>query len=479
MFKNGQRLFGCILTLSLGLSFSSFAIASGELSQERILQIAQKYKLKAEDLGLKATVGEGATAQTIVELNATKKMIPASITKIATASAFLDAVPPGTKLKTRLMSEAAIKQGVLKGDIYLKGAGDPGFVSENMWFLVNSFLRSGVKVIEGDIVIDDSLFDSQRYDQSRQKERVDRAYDAPVGAMSFNWNSVNIFVRPGDKVGDPVRVFIDPENDYIKLENRATTVAGAGNGLMADRIDIAKGDIIRVSGKLGLRSPEVVVFKNITSPDLWAGTQLKFFMQQRGLQVKGKIRSGKTPSGAVVLGESESKPTELMVADMNKFSNNYVAEMLTKLMASMSGKENASLADGMKLIEEHLKNVGVPDKEFELYNPSGLTRDNLMSANAVWILLKHLRNDFRVQPEFLSSLPIAGIDGTLRRRMKNGPAERGVRAKTGFLTGKISLAGYAGREDGQVMTFAFIYNGSGDETKVRAFFDEVLESWVK
>jgi D-alanyl-D-alanine carboxypeptidase/D-alanyl-D-alanine-endopeptidase (penicillin-binding protein 4) len=132
----------------------------------------------------------------------------------------------------------------------------------------------------------------------------------------------------------------------------------------------------------------------------------------------------------------------------------------------------------MKILNDHMKTLGVPEKEYELYNPSGLTRDNKMSANAVWAVLKHLRNDFRVQPEFLTSLPIAGVDGTLKRRMKNGPAERWVRAKTGFLTGVVTLAGYAGREDGQVVTFTFIYNGSKDDQKVRSFYDEVLEKII-
>lgn len=465
----------CILTSSVGFAASP---AVGKFTQADFVKLAAKYGISLDDLGVKATIGEGDTLRSLIEVKPTEKMIPASITKVVTASGFLSQVPPGTKIKTRLMSDASIKNFALKGDLYLKGGGDPSFVSENMWFLVNAFLRSEIKTIEGDIVVDDTLFDSRRYDESRQKERVDRAYDAPVGAMSFNWNSVNIFFRPGNKIGDAVKVTIDPENDYIQLVNKAKTSSGSDNGLIADRQDRDRGDLISVGGKLGVNSKEVVIFKNITSPEIWAGSNLKIFLAQRGVVVKGKIRSGKVPVEAQTLAESESKSTEAMVADMNKFSNNYVAEMLTKLMVSMSGKESASLADGMKILNEHMKALGVPEKEYELYNPSGLTRDNKMSANAVWTVLKHLRNDFRVQPEFLTSLPIAGVDGTLKRRMKNGPAERWVRAKTGFLTGVVTLAGYAGREDGQVVTFTFIYNGSKDDQKVRSFYDEVLEKMI-
>jgi D-alanyl-D-alanine carboxypeptidase/D-alanyl-D-alanine-endopeptidase (penicillin-binding protein 4) len=126
-----------------------------------------------------------------------------------------------------------------------------------------------------------------------------------------------------------------------------------------------------------------------------------------------------------------------------------------------------------------MQSLGVPADQYRLNSPSGLSRENKMSAFAMWKVLQHLRNDFQVQPEFLTSLPIAGVDGTLKKRMKGSPGERWVRAKTGFLTGVVALAGYAGLEDGRVITFTFIYNGSTDETKIRAFFDNLLIYLVK
>ncbi|MNL37482.1 D-alanyl-D-alanine carboxypeptidase DacC precursor [compost metagenome] len=164
---------------------------------------------------------------------------------------------------------------------------------------------------------------------------------------------------------------------------------------------------------------------------------------------------------------------------MNKFSNNYVAEMLTKNLGTLKKSKGVTLADGVMVINEHMQSLGIPADQYKLTSPSGLTRDNRLSSFAMWKVLQHLRNDFRVQPEFLTSLPIAGIDGTLKKRMKNGPAERWVRAKTGFLTNVVSLAGYAGLQDGRVITFSFVYNGSTDEAKVRAFFDNLLIYLVK
>ncbi|MFV8257562.1 D-alanyl-D-alanine carboxypeptidase/D-alanyl-D-alanine-endopeptidase [Bdellovibrio bacteriovorus] len=471
------------LLISLVVAMISFNVHADDKFKDISKEfegLAKKYGVNTKDLGIYATIGEGEELKTLLDVNGNKMMVPASISKIATASAVLASFPPGTKFKTQLLISGELKNGTLKGTLYLKGGGDPSFVSENMWYLVNAFTRTKIKKIEGDIVVDDSLFDSVRYDMSRQKERVDRAYDAPVGAMSFNWNSVNIFVR-ANGAGNGADVTIDPENDYIRLVNKAKTVGGSANNLLADRDEDKKfpGDVIHVGGSIGQGLKEVVVFKNITQPDLWAGYNLKAFLAQRGIQLTGTIRNGVTPEKAELVAESESKPIEQMVADMNKFSNNYVAEMLTKNLGAVKKTKGATLADGVLVINEHMQSLGVPAEQYNLESPSGLSRQNKLSSFAMWKVLQHLRNDFRVQPEFLTSLPIAGVDGTLKKRMKNSPAERWVRAKTGFLTGVVSLAGYAGLEDGRVVTFSFVYNGSTDETKIRAFFDNLLIYLVK
>lgn len=473
-----MRFLLCVAALMW--SFSSQANLDAKSVESELNSLAKKHGVQIKDLGMYASTGEGEGLKVLIDINGQQTMIPASITKIATASAVLANFPPGHKFKTQLWTTGDIKNGILKGNLYLKGGGDPSFVSENMWFLVNAFLRTDIKRIEGDIVVDDSLFDKMRYDISRQKERVDRAYDAPVGAMSFNWNSVNIFVRPG-KVGEEAKVTIDPENDYIRLVNKAKTTSGSDNKLVADRKEDSKfdGDVIHVGGSIGRGNKEIVVFKNIMQPDLWSGYNLKSFLSQRGISVTGTVKTGAMPETAALAAESESKAIEQILADMNKFSNNYVAEMLTKNLGTLKKQKAVTLADGMSVINEHMQSLKIPKDQMELSSPSGLTRENKMSAFALWKVLQHLRNDFRVQPEFLTSLPIAGIDGTLKKRMKGSNAERWVRAKTGYINNVVSLAGYAGLEDGRVITFTFIYNGSTDEAKVRQFFDNLLISLIK
>jgi serine-type D-Ala-D-Ala carboxypeptidase/endopeptidase (penicillin-binding protein 4) len=462
--------------------YSSHCLASlssqwAEKEKQKIAAIIKKSGLDEKGFGIYIAGGEGVPTE-VYSLEPEKKMIPASITKLVTAAATISKFPPGHRFKTQLVSSAKIEGSVLKGDLVLKGGGDPSFVSENMWYLVNAFVRSGIKTIEGGILVDDSLFDSVRFDSSRQKERVDRAYDAPTGAMSFNWNSVNVFVRPGKKSGSPGSVFADPENAYIRLKVDVKTVSGSKTALQVDREEDkkAEGDVLRVSGKIAADAKEQIIYKNITKPDIWSGANLISFLKQRGIEVKGGIKNGKSPSQATVLAEAESKTIEQILADMNKFSNNYIAEMLCKNLGAESGE--GTLANGMKELVNYLKKLKVPESQYEIFNLLGLIRDNKMTAKSLWQVLNDMKFQFRYQPEFLTSLPIAGIDGTLKRRMKNGPAERSVRAKTGFLTGVVSLAGYAGRDDGTVLPFVLMYNGSADESKVRALFDQVATSLV-
>ncbi len=458
----------CFLFIFVERSWTSTSL---DTLKKEVQKYIKSSGISEKDWSLYVTNFEGDHSTVLLDVNSKKKMIPASVTKIATAAAILGAFPPGYKFKTQLLRSSETKineEGVLKGSLYLKGGGDPSFVSENMWFLVNSFLRNGIKKIQGDLIVDDTLFDSVRFDDSRQENRVDRAYDAPVGAMSFNWNSVNIFIRPSGK-GLPALVFLDPENKYLKLNNTSKTISGDQQSLVADR----KNNTISVSGKIGTEAKEMVIFKSVVDPSVWACENLKSFLKQRSIEVEGEVKSGSAPIKAEVLAENESKSIEAILADMDKFSNNYVAEMLTKNLATQE-KVPGTLKLGIKKINDHMKSMNIPNEQYELYNPSGLTRENKMSAFALWSVLDHLKNDFRIYPEFLTSLPISGVDGTLKKRMRNTPAERWVRAKTGFLTGVVALAGYAGRSDGRVFTFAFIYNGSVDEARIRNTFDQIL-----
>jgi len=457
---------------------SALIISSHSLAADwsaRLDKVVRGHSIARDHLGLAVVDLSTVPEKTVYSLNEQQDLIPASVTKLATASAVLRKLGPSFKFQTTLWSAGAVSDGVLKGDLILKGGGDAGFVSETMWFLVNEFLRTGVHKIEGDIVVDDTDFDQVRNDASRDPERVDRAYDAPVGAMSFNWNSINIYVRPVHE-GQPPQVYLDPLVDYYSVDNRAKTTNKSGVDLEISRA----GERVVVKGSIGMGHDEFVAYKNVDDPVDWSGKNLAFFLTQRGVTFTGKIKAGKKPPTAHMMAKADSKPVSQHVADMMKFSNNYVAEMLTKDLAVQAGHTPATLEEGMAVIRANLVDLGIDSKHFILLNPSGLSRKNRMKARDLAEILVQSHKDFPIYAEMLSGLPLAGLDGTLKKRMTGGPAQGWVRAKTGSLSGVVTLAGYAGRRDGTVRAFAFIFNGKADQGEAaRHLFDALATELVQ
>jgi D-alanyl-D-alanine carboxypeptidase/D-alanyl-D-alanine-endopeptidase (penicillin-binding protein 4) len=429
---NRKIFFRSVSSFPVLLSFAFSSASSAALAapgarapsqlSARLKKASESSGFKAGEVGLWVGSTGGQGLETYFELNANKGFLPASISKLVTMGAVLHTLHPGSKFRTELLSDAKakIEDGVLKGPIYLKGGGDPSFVSENMWVLVNELTRTGVKEIAGDVIVDDTKFDSIRFGPDRQNERVDRAYDAPIGAMSMNWNSVNVYARPGDKVGEPLRVFAEVVSPYLKVVNRShTTGAGKGKSIAVERTSEKgfAGDVITITGGLAIDQPEAVVYKSISQPDLWSGYNLVEFLKQRGISVTGKVRTGVTPVNGALLAFTEPHTLTQVVGDMAKWSNNYVAEMLVKNLAADSGERPATMATGLKLVRAYFESAGIKPGSYEFINAAGFTRKNRLSPMQLGTYLEFVRTDFTFFPEYLAALPIAGIDGTLRKRM--------------------------------------------------------------
>ncbi len=449
----------------------------------KLTEILKKSGVPQSEVGAWVGVQGAQSAVTIFNHNENRSMVPASLSKLLTLGAALRILGPSFKFQTQLLSRGAIQEQVLKGDLYLKGGGDPSFVNEDMWSLVNDFTRNQIVEVEGDIIVDDTRFDKIRFGDDRESTRVDRAYDAPVGAMSMNWNSVNVYVRPGKRIGDPCTVVADPINKYIRVENQTSTVGDSKPKTIAvERLSKAdfKGDVIRVTGKMPLNHDEVVIYKSITQPELWSANNLLEFLKQRGIKVLGQIKLGTTPKDAKLLASRDSKALGLIVADMAKFSNNYVAEMLAKNLAAESGETPATMKTGILQINKFMSDIGVVGPSTKFINASGFTLENKISPIDLGHYLQAIQSDFSIYPEYVSALPIAGRDGTLKKRMKDLGRIGWIRAKTGLLNGTVGLSGFVGMTHGQSAVFAFIYNGGGGvEDKARNLFDKLAEEISK
>ncbi len=480
-----------------GIVLSAPALEKSEVHDEVALKIESQINSQMQAAGFKKSdvgvwVADGETI--LFSHQGDKKFIPASTSKIPTAAAVLSLLPQNHKFKTVFATDSKnssvgknlkVSSGILKGPLYLVGGGDPSFVSENMWFLVNELLRTGIKELDGDIVVDDSRFDEIRFGEDRQSQRVDRAYDAPLGAMSMNWNAVTAWIRPGIKSGEPAEVSLDVMTTYLKLENKTKT-AGADKAMNVgvERLpakDPKKGETFLATGSIGASQPEKAIYKSIREPDIAAGNAAVTFLENRGIKVKGSVRSGHAPSDTSVLATCESKPLSQIVADMMKWSNNFVADMLVKNISAEAGDKPATTAKGMQRVRAYMeKNAGLKSGDYEFINGAGFTRENLLTPKQLGAVLTAVRKDFRIFPEFLAALPISGVDGTLRNRFKGLESVGWVRAKSGLLNGAIGLAGFAGNQNGKIYTFVFLFNGpAGKEDSARQLFDRMANAVVK
>jgi len=386
---------------------------------------------------------------------------PASNAKLFTAAVALVKLGPEYRFETEFLADSdySATQGKAKV-LYVRGKGDPSITTERLYNIVSELWHSGVREVNGDIVVDDSWFDGERTPPGFDQEDSDRAYMAPTGAVSLNWNAVGIYLRAGEG-GKKPQVEVDPASDFFVVENNLSV----GPGRRYRRFNVsseASGDKqkIVVKGTLPADSSTVSVWKKIDNPPMYFGQTLKQMLQDRGIKVKGKVKLGLVPQGqAKMVYVAQSETFDLILKRMNKISSNFIAETLIKTVGAEGRGAPGSFAKGIDVAEDFLeKDVGIPRGTYVMKNGSGLNDVNRFSASQVTKLLRYMFDRFPLQPEYLSSMGIAGKDGTLRYRFEGSDAVGRLRAKTGTLENVSALSGYVQSVGGEKFIFSTMVN---------------------
>ena len=451
------------------LSFN--AVHAKDNINSQIQKEIKKRALKTSSLGMIISkVKSDSEISPVYKLNENKLFIPASLVKIASLSALYDLYPPSYTFKTSFVSSADINRGILSGDLILKGGGDSSFTSEHLWKLVNILTRSGLKKVEGNLLIDDSL-----YKKEPALPYSERSYLAPSSASSFNWNSVAFYIRPAKKLNQPAILFANPKNSYIKVINKVRT--GKKNKILIKRRSASsKKEVFEIKGEIDINSKEIVKYRNITQPALWLGYNVISFLNQRGIEVTGQVKKGACKKSCKELAEWESRPFPFHSYNMMKYSSNFAARMLVSHLPLLEGKKQGGLKQGMRKIRKHLKTT-TGSHNFQFIEPSGLIRKNKFSPQTLQKLLIQSERKY-YSPEILFSYPLAQGKGTLSKRFDQLPSSAYVRAKTGSLYGVLSLAGWAGDKNNKYV-FVFIFNGKADKSmEAQELFDTVILSLI-
>ena len=455
-----QLIFLLIVAVLLFLPTYSFALINeiGISSFRRsINSILSNRCLRKNNYGIKIfSLDRG---ETLYEVRSDKLFIPASNAKIITTAVALKYLGVNYRFATKVFTDGILENGVLKGNLYIKGSGDPKLVTEQLWLLVNELRNLPITKIEGNIIGDDSFFDKKKRVKTWIKNPGAQAYEAPLGALSFNFNTVKIYVIPGKMVGVPPDIVIEPENEYIKLENNAKTLKpGIRNRLIVNRIEKEDHDLITVTGGINLGQPRAHYFLNITHPTQYALNVLKSYLKFSGIQFNGKLLEGKLPENAEELHTHEGESLALILRGLNKFSNNFVAEQILKTIGAEHFGLPGSTKKGLRVFEKYMKQLGYQSGQYKIFDGSGLSRQNQLSPTILVDIMRSINNDLSIYPEFVTALGVMGVDGNVKNRMQKVESSSKARVKTGTLNFVSSLSGFFESKEGELFAFSILMN---------------------
>lgn len=462
-----------------------------ELRQRLADHVAQP-RFAAGLLGVKVVSLE--SGKTLFEHDAGKLFSPASNSKLYTVALALDQLGGDYRIETSLYAVAKPDaRGNLEGDLVVYGRGDPTFnarlhggnVFQALQPLVSQLTNAGVKTIGGDLVGDESYFRGNVYGSGWDCDDLQYYYGAEISALSINDNVLQLSAKPGEREGAPCKLTLAPATSYLTVSNRTRTVAAGGSRGINLHRPLGQ-NVLYVSGQLPLDDPGYSSEVTVHSP---AGLFLALFREalaRNGIKVQGKLRTVNwldrqveplNLSRLVELGAVKSPPMRELAREIQKPSQNLYTDLLLAHVGEkdrrlpnqsepVSGEQtpgsdpatNLSSEDlGIRALYRFLAKAGVAPADVQFEEGSGLSRNNLTTPNATIALLQHMHRHPEAEA-FLNALPVAGVDGTLRNRMKETAAAKTVRAKTGTLRWANSLSGHVTTAAGEQLIFSIMLN---------------------
>jgi len=401
-----------------------------------------------------SVVVQGVDAsQPLVRHNAQQAMNPASTMKLVTTYAALELLGPAYTWKTEALADAAPASGVLNGNLYLRGSGDPRLALEQFWLLLRQLRTHGVTDIAGDLILDRSAFALPPHDPAEFDNEPLRPYNAGPDALLVNLKSVRLTLHPepGQKM---VAVIPETPNEDMRITNRLR-LTDDSCGDWREKFKVAvNGGTIELQGNFPADCGDKALHLSPWPADVQVEQLFRALWRELGGTLRGKVRDGLTPAGARSLAVQESPTLSEIVREINKYSNNVMARQVFLTLAA----ERPATPDGARRrIKSWLSDKGLKMPELVLENGSGLSRSERISADGLsQLLLAAWKSP--VMPELMSSLPLAGIDGTLKKRLGNSATAGRAHLKTGYLDGVRAIAGYALDSNDKRWVVVFLIN---------------------
>jgi serine-type D-Ala-D-Ala carboxypeptidase/endopeptidase (penicillin-binding protein 4) len=379
--------------------------------------------------------------------NAEKSMNPASVMKLVTTHAALDLLQPNYRWKTEVYRDGSVvsdklNYGTLQGNLIIKGYGDPSFKAQEFWRLLMSLQQAGIKVIEGDLIIDKSYFAKNVGSRKTFDDETWRAYNAEPSAFLVNGRNTSFkFVATNSSV-NVSQEFELPEVQIVNNMKLSTGACGEWRSRFGYTVKTLESkSVVTFNGTFSPACEERYLELSVFDDEKYAFYTFKKLWKELGGSFNGKLKVQEMPVGAVKVLEQQSDPLGYVVRDINKWSNNLMARQLLLTIAADKNNVPATEAKGEAAIKTWLASKGQKFDELVIENGSGLSRTERISAAHLGQLLVGAYQS-PIMPELMASLSIAGLDGTAQKRLKDTNLHGRAHLKTGSLDGVSAIAGY-------------------------------------
>jgi D-alanyl-D-alanine carboxypeptidase/D-alanyl-D-alanine-endopeptidase (penicillin-binding protein 4) len=519
----GASNFGRILTLLLFLQALAFPNSNTRQAADTrkldhdIQQILEEPDVARGFWGIYAVSLDNGRA--LYALNQDKLFTPASNTKLFTTAAVLGSIGPTYRFKTTVESLGTVdKYGRLNSDLILVGRGDPNLSGRTLPYnlrterkvppiqvlqdLADQLVQKGLKFVDGDVVADDSYYVFERYGEGWSQDDLVWEWGAPVSALTVNDNVMFVNILPADRPGERAFLNVDPFPEYYRIDNRVLTTP-QGTGPHKIYINREPGsNQLTLWGNIPQDDPGAGEALAIEDPADFAAKLFRELLEQRGVVIYGRPRThhtelasmqtftvtsiasggggdsaARTSPAPLVLATYQSQPILEDLRVINKVSQNLHAELMLRLLGKEKGT-SGSIEGGLEVLRGFLISAGLKPDEFVFYDGSGLSRENLVTPEAVVKLLQYAHSQ-NWGELYEDTLPVAGVDGSLAERFKNSPLRGVVRGKTGSLNHVNSLSGYATTRSGDHIAFCIFSNNNNLlNRKALDTIDRILERIV-
>lgn len=463
----------CQVFVMLFLLFS-FALRAAELPSA-VADIIKQSPLTGEQVSLWVAPVDGGKA--LVDYHSETPRTPASVIKVVTTGVGLLLLGADYRWKTDFYIDGDLQNGVLGGNLIIKGHGDPYWVQEDMADAVSALKINGLSEIKGDIILDGSDFMPSQESPEQFDGHGIEPYNAIPHALNINFRTIQLIFKVEN---GQIRIHTDPTLHYTRIENKMGLNQAKkcrGKGFSPNiKVDYMR-DLVMVSGSMSRHCKAIRLNKVLTDAgDLYFGHFRKAWQAQGG-SLTGVWYYGDVPDKAKLFYTALSRlPLSAQIAAMNKRSNNVMTRQLFLSLGAKATQPPASLAKSRAVVMNQLQRLGLDTQHLFIDNGSGLSRQSRISAKQLGDFLIAMQVDADLGAVFEQSLAVTGVDGTLRHRLKNTPLAGNAKGKTGTIKRVKSLAGYMHSQRGVKYVYVVLLEGT-NASAGRPLMDNLLQ-WL-